>query len=252
MGDVTCQSCGNTVRETAKFCPRCGGQVSAWTPPSAVEPQQPLQQQQPYQQPPQPQQPYPQQPQQPYPQQPQQPYDPYQQQQPYQQPYQQQQQSYQQSYYQQQQQPYYGQSPQPYGYGVPADAGTRFLGLLIDGIPALFASMFFWFPLFGPIIYGLLAGAYVLLRDIKGASLGKMAMGTRVFSKSGGEADTQSLIMRNLPLAAPYALLLIPFAGWLIFSPLAFVVGIVEVVMYFTQGERLGDKIANTVVLKIK
>jgi uncharacterized RDD family membrane protein YckC len=114
------------------------------------------------------------------------------------------------------------------------------------------AAIFLWMPLIGPMIYGLLAGAYLLLRDIKGASLGKTAMGTRVFSKNGGEADTQSLIMRNLPLAAPYALLLIPFFGLFIFSPVAFIVGIVEIVMYFTQGERLGDKIANTTVLKIK
>lgn len=236
MGDVTCQSCGNVVRDTAKFCPRCGGQVSAWNPPSAVE-QQPYQQE-PHQQPPQ--QPF----QPPY----EQPY----QQPPYQQPYEQQ--SYQQSYYQQQQQPYYGAAPQQYSYGgaIPADAATRFLGLLIDAIPSFFVAIFFWIPLLGPMIYGLLAGAYMLLRDIKGASLGKMAMGTKVFSKNGGEATTQSLIMRNLPMAAPYALLLIPFFGIFIFSPVAFVVGIVEVVMYFTQGERLGDKIANTTVLKIK
>ncbi len=248
MGDVACQSCGNMVRGNAKFCPRCGNQVSAWTPPSAVE-QQPYPQQQQ-------QQPYPQQ--QPYQQPPQQPYEqPYQQQPPFQQPYEQQ--PYQQSYYQQQQQPYYGAAPQQYGYGVPADVGTRFLGILIDAIPILIiTSIFwvspflFWIPVFGLMMVGLLGGAYWLLRDIKGASLGKMAMGTRVFSKSGGEASTQSLIMRNLPIAAPYALLLIPFVGYFIYGPVAFIVGIVELVMYFTQGERLGDKIANTIVLKIK
>jgi uncharacterized RDD family membrane protein YckC len=124
--------------------------------------------------------------------------------------------------------------------------------LLIDAVPAIFVGLIIWLPLIGPMIYGLLVGAYMLLRDIKGASLGKMAMGTRVFSKNGGEATTQSLIMRNLPLAAPYALLLIPFFGLFIYGPIAFIVGIVEIVMYFTQGERLGDRIANTTVLKIK
>jgi hypothetical protein len=71
MGQVACQSCGNAVSDTARFCSRCGGAMTGWTPPSAVEQQmdqQPYYQEPPYQQQPYQQQPYQQQPyqQQPY------------------------------------------------------------------------------------------------------------------------------------------------------------------------------------------
>ena len=93
MGQVACQSCGNVVLDTARFCARCGSTISGWTPPSAIDQQvneQPFYQQPPYQQPPY-QQPYQQQPFQ---------------QQPYQQP------GYPQPYQQPQGYPY-GQAPMP-------------------------------------------------------------------------------------------------------------------------------------------
>lgn len=61
MGQIPCESCGQIIGDTARFCSRCGSSVPSWTPPSAVDqssgqsqtyqPQQPYQQS-PYQQPP--------------------------------------------------------------------------------------------------------------------------------------------------------------------------------------------------------
>jgi len=98
MGQMPCESCGQIISDTSRFCSRCGSSIPSWAPPSAVDQSSPptYQQQSPYQQQPYQQQPY--------------------QQQPYQQPpYQQQ--NYQQSPYQQQN--YQQQSPlvhQGYGY----------------------------------------------------------------------------------------------------------------------------------------
>ncbi|HKS42646.1 MAG TPA: zinc ribbon domain-containing protein [Blastocatellia bacterium] len=68
MGQMPCESCGQIISDTSRFCSRCGSSIPSWTPPSAVDQSAPptYQQQSPYQQPPYQQQPY-QQP--PYPQQ---------------------------------------------------------------------------------------------------------------------------------------------------------------------------------------
>ena len=71
MGQMPCESCGQIISDTSRFCSRCGSSIPSWTPPSAVDQsqgqppnyqQQSPYQQQPYQQPPYPQQTYQQQP----------------------------------------------------------------------------------------------------------------------------------------------------------------------------------------------
>ncbi len=124
MGQVTCQSCGHSVSDIARFCPRCGGTVASWTPPSAVGdwPPQP--------QPPPPQQPY----QQPY-QQPQPYQDPYQPTQPVYQP----QPTYQQPYPPPMQPNYYLQQPlAPISY--PVERKDKTAAVLL----AIFLGNFAW------------------------------------------------------------------------------------------------------------
>lgn len=65
MGQMPCESCGQIISDTSRFCSRCGSSIPSWTPPSAVDQsappthqQQSPYQQQPYQQPPYQQSPY--------------------------------------------------------------------------------------------------------------------------------------------------------------------------------------------------
>ena len=65
MGQMPCESCGQIISDTSRFCSRCGSSIPSWTPPSAVNnslppnyPQQSPYQQPPYQQPPYQQQNY--------------------------------------------------------------------------------------------------------------------------------------------------------------------------------------------------
>jgi uncharacterized RDD family membrane protein YckC len=108
-------------------------------------------------------------------------------------------------------------------------------------------------PLLGPFLLSpLFLLAYWLLRDFNGASLGKMAMGTAVISKNGQAATQGSRILRNVPLAIPNMLMLIPILGWIAAVPVAFIVIVAEIIALLSTGERLGDKLANTMVVKVK
>lgn len=55
MGQMPCESCGQIISDTSRFCSRCGNSIPSWAPPSAIDQssgQQPYPQQLPYQQPP--------------------------------------------------------------------------------------------------------------------------------------------------------------------------------------------------------
>ena len=53
MGQMPCESCGQIISDTSRFCSRCGSSIPSWAPPSAVDQSSPptYQQQSPYQQP---------------------------------------------------------------------------------------------------------------------------------------------------------------------------------------------------------
>lgn len=133
---------------------------------------------------------------------------------------------------------------------VIAEKGVRVGGYLIDFIPAVLMGLFGLIPLFGIIIAGLLLVPYWLLRDITGASLGKLLLGTRVMGKDGQEASVGARILRNLPLAVGPAFFIIPVLGYLIGPPIALLAILIEAILVVTQGERLGDRLAGTVVVK--
>jgi uncharacterized RDD family membrane protein YckC len=97
---------------------------------------------------------------------------------------------------------------------------------------------------------GLLLGPYWLLRDIGGASLGKLALGMRVVSQNGQPASKGARVLRNLPLIAAPLCMLIPILGYVLVLPVGAIVLLVEGIMLLSQGSRLGDKMAGTVVVK--
>src|SRR5262245_41653013 len=99
---------------------------------------------------------------------------------------------------------------------VMAKASRRIVAFLIDSVPALvIASVLNAFPPLN-LFAAAACGGWFLLRDVKGASIGKRIMGLEVLSKSGQRASTGQLIGRNIPFALPCIALVIPAIGFLI------------------------------------
>lgn len=135
-------------------------------------------------------------------------------------------------------------------YPAPADKWLRVAGYLIDVVPAVFLGLVGLIPIAGPIIAGLLLTPYWLFRDVFGVSLGKVLLGMRIVQRDGSPASAAARVLRNLPLIAGPLCLLIPILGYFLVVPVAGTVVLVEGILVLSQGSRLGDKIAGTVVVK--
>lgn len=133
---------------------------------------------------------------------------------------------------------------------VAADKWLRVAGYLIDVVPAVILGLVALIPFIGLIFAGFLLTPYWLLRDITGASLGKLALGMRVVSQNGQRASKGALMLRNLPLIAAPVCMMIPVLGYFLCGPVALIVVLVEAIMLLSQGSRLGDKMAGTAVVK--
>jgi uncharacterized RDD family membrane protein YckC len=141
---------------------------------------------------------------------------------------------------------------------VKADLTKRFLAALIDGGLSFVVG-------FVPVIGGLVAAAYMLLRDglelefMDRRSIGKKVMKLRPVRLDGQPMDLVASAKRNWMFALGgiiSLLMFIPFLGWLLMIPVALAalaLGIIELVLVITdaQGRRLGDKIAATQVVEV-
>lgn len=126
---------------------------------------------------------------------------------------------------------------------------TRVAGYFIDCLPPLLTIVFAWIPFVGIIFAGIVLTPYWLLRDITGASLGKLLLGLRVASKDGQPASAGARMLRNVPLILGPVCMMIPFLGYLFAGPVSVIVILVEGIMLLSQGERLGDRLAKTTVV---
>ena len=133
---------------------------------------------------------------------------------------------------------------------IPADKSQRAFGYLIDVLPLLLIGLISLIPLVGIILYGFILIFYWLLRDITGGSLGKMAMGTKVVANNGSPASTGARILRNVTLAIPGLVLAIPLVGYIGGPLCGGTMVLLEIFMLLGTGERIGDKIAGTIVVK--
>lgn len=138
----------------------------------------------------------------------------------------------------------------PSGALVIADKGTRVVGYLIDVLPPIILTPFGLIPIAGAMIIGVCLAPYWLLRDVTGNSLGKIVLKTRVVMGNGEEASVGARIIRNIPLAIGPAFLIIPILGYVLAPSISFIVILIEGIMTLTQGERLGDRLAGTAVVK--
>jgi uncharacterized RDD family membrane protein YckC len=138
-------------------------------------------------------------------------------------------------------------SPNSYS-GQTEDVGRRILAFLIDVIPMLILSLLHLLPVFGWMLYGLIHALWWLLRDMNGASPGKSIIGCYVASANGGPSTTRQRILRNLPLAIPGIIGMIPLIGVVLEFFLALAIFGIEALMLLTTGRRIGDRIAGTTV----
>ena len=156
-----------------------------------------------------------------------------------------------------------------FGEPRPAGALRRMGGYIIDVLPTLLLFPLPLIPIIGPLMFGIALLVYWLLRDIRGASLGKWAMGTEIWWVNGGPARGGRCVMRNLTLAVgptismllgflsvlalliPPLLPLVAYGGLLVVAAINFFVIITELGMLLVTGRRFGDRFAGTrVVMK--
>lgn len=118
---------------------------------------------------------------------------------------------------------------------------------------------------FVPVIGGLAAAAYWLVRDgldlefMDHRSVGKKLMKLRPLTADGRQLDLVDSAKRNWMFAlggVVQLLFFVPILGWLVgilIGLVAFALGILELVLVFTDpnGRRLGDRIAGTRVEEV-
>ncbi len=139
-----------------------------------------------------------------------------------------------------------------------ADLAKRFIAAIIDAVIAVIVGLI-------PIVGGLVATLYWLFRDgldiefMDHRSLGKKLLKLRPVKLDGSPVDLATSIKRNwmFALGGIVQLFAATIIGLIVAIPLAFVVlliAIVEVVMVLTdpEGRRLGDKLAETIVIEVE
>ena len=133
---------------------------------------------------------------------------------------------------------------------VVASKFSRILGFAIDFAISVLAAIVLVIPGIGQVVAGLIWIVYFLFRDINGASPGKMVLGNVVISKNGRPASSRQKILRNILLVLPDLVEWIPIAGLVAGPGVLLVILAVEGLALLATGERLGDKIAGTMVVK--
>lgn len=127
----------------------------------------------------------------------------------------------------------------------------RFAGAFIDGVillPIYFGVAFVTATIsvyLAPAVVSIIGAAWWLLRDAKHLSIGKKVMGLEVISKSGGTATEDQLMKRNYTLAGGTLLGAIPMIGGL-----GGLINLIECILLIAKGERYGDQMAETMVVK--
>ncbi len=133
-----------------------------------------------------------------------------------------------------------------------ADLVKRFVAVVIDGLLSGIIGLV-------PVVGGLVGAAYMLLRDgleldfMDGRSLGKKVMKLRPVRLDGGPMDIATSVKRNIPFAIGPVIMIIPILGWILGPIISLIIGLVESVLVLTdsEGRRMGDKLADTMVIEV-
>lgn len=130
------------------------------------------------------------------------------------------------------------------------DKGRRVIAFLIDVVPMMLVALVHFVPIIGWMLYGLIHACYWLFRDFAGASLGKAALGAYVTREDGSPATTMQCVLRNVPLAIPGIIGMVPLIGIFFEGVSALIIFGGEALLLLLTGRRLGDWIAGTTVYR--
>jgi len=139
-----------------------------------------------------------------------------------------------------------------------AEAFPRILAFVIDALIS-------WIPVFIPFIGAVFGSLYLLFKDSimyqitqndewKNKSIGKKIMNLEILSLDGKVVNMEISAKRNLPITIGNFIAVIPIIGWVIGPSIAFVLAVIELIVFLTndEGQRLGDMWANTKVISVK
>lgn len=128
--------------------------------------------------------------------------------------------------------------------------GPRLGALLIDGLCAIPLVWMAIIPFIG-IIGAPLLCAYWISRDsfFGGQSIGKKALGLKVIKPDGSPFTWADSVKRNLVYFG-YLVLMIPWLGIILNAVVNIPLGILELILVLTGGQRLGDKQGGTYVVR--
>jgi uncharacterized RDD family membrane protein YckC len=89
-------------------------------------------------------------------------------------------------------------------------------------------------------------------QKFQGQSIGKRIMGIKILPQGGHHTLLKSSVIRNIPVGLITFLMIIPFWGWILSLVVGIPLGLIEIslIMRADKRQRLGDVMAETVVLK--
>ncbi|TNF48608.1 RDD family protein [bacterium] len=142
-----------------------------------------------------------------------------------------------------------GRVPMANKRGVPkANILKRIVARTVDCLIAWVLALFL--PPIG-VILGLV---YLAVADglQKGQSLGKMVFGLDVVKQDGSPCDLRSSMLRNIPFVLVYLFYALGFFGWILLVIVGLPLLLIELWLVYVddQGERMGDRIADTHVIE--
>ena len=130
-----------------------------------------------------------------------------------------------------------------------ANTTQRVVGGLIDVAPLLVVTTVIS-VFVGPYDVSMtaarvIAGLWLLLKDVAGASPGKRLVGVRVADREGDPVGRGRKVVRNITLAGAPLLMGVPILG-----SLFAVIFAAEMALVLASRERLGDRLAGTTIIR--
>lgn len=123
-----------------------------------------------------------------------------------------------------------------------ADPSKRIVAFIIDWVLSVPFQFIGVIPFIGQFLSLMFLIPYWLLRDVGGASIGKRLMGLRVVNYQGETAAFGTRVRRNLILAFPFLVIILPVLGAVAAALAFFAVALIELTLLFVRGERLSDR----------
>jgi len=135
-----------------------------------------------------------------------------------------------------------------------ASTKSRIFAKFIDLLIVLFLGLAIWGGAGSVLgfLYSLVADG-LPFQKFQGQSIGKRCLGIKILPQGGRNSLLKSSVIRNIPVGLITFLMIIPFWGWILSMLVGIPLGLIEVslIVRADKRQRLGDVMAETVVLKV-